>query len=83
MVSWVAYVRFLIRFKVSYYHSVRANSQKGIQNYHLQKMRDFLVDGFDFDRIDDRDLIGIFVEGLIGYQIRTFIFLKDRDWSGK
>ena len=45
-------------------------------------MRFFLVDGIDFDRIDDRDLIGIFVEGLIGYQIGTFIFLKDRDRSG-
>jgi hypothetical protein len=46
-------------------------------------MRIFLIDGIDFDRIDDRDLIGTFVKDLIGYRIGKFIFLKDRDLSKK
>ena len=36
-----------------------------------------------FNRIDDRDLIGIFIKDLMGNRIEKFIFLKDRDWSGK
>jgi hypothetical protein len=36
--------------------------KKGIINYHLQYNAFFWVDGVDFDRIDDRDLIGIFAK---------------------
>ena len=43
----------------------------------------FLADCVIFDRIDDRDLIGIFVKDLIGNRIGKFIFLKDRDRSVK
>ena len=43
----------------------------------------FLADSVFFDRIDDRDLIGIFVKDLIGNRIGKFIFLKDRDRSVK
>ena len=43
----------------------------------------FLLDGVDFDRIDNRDLIGIFVKDLIYNRIDKFIFLKDRDRSVK
>ena len=55
---------------------------KSNRKFICKKFVFFLVDSAIFDRIDDRDLIGIFVEGLIGYQIGTFIFLKDRDRSG-
>ena len=48
-----------------------------------KKMRFLLADGVIFDRIDDRDLIGIFVKDLIGNRIGKFIFLKDRDRSVK
>ena len=41
----------------------------------------FFLDGVDFDRIDDRDLIGIFVKDLIDDRIAKFIFFKDRDRS--
>ena len=68
-------------------------SPKGIKikNYHFQKMwffwgrwRWFWWDRWSAsDRIDDRDLIGIFVKDLIGYWIGKFIFVKDRDRSGK
>jgi hypothetical protein len=34
----------------------------------------FLVDGVDFDRIDDRDLIGIFVKDLVGNRNGKLIF---------
>jgi hypothetical protein len=43
----------------------------------------FFVDSAIFDRIDDRDLIGIFVKDLIYNRIDKFIFLKDRDRSVK
>ena len=36
----------------------------------------FFVDSAIFDRIDDRDLIGIFVKDLIKNRIGKFIFLK-------
>ena len=41
------------------------------------------LDGVYFDRIDYRDLIGIFVKDLIVYRIGELIYFKDRDRSGK
>jgi hypothetical protein len=49
--------------------------KKEITNYHL-KNAVFFVDGVDFDRINDRDLIGFFAKDLIGNWIGKFIFLK-------
>ena len=47
-------------------------------------MQFFLVDGVDFDRTDDRDLIGIFAKNLIANLcIGKFILLKNRDRSVK
>jgi hypothetical protein len=46
-------------------------------------MRFFFAYSVIFNRIDDRDLIGIFIKDLMGNRIEKFIFLKDRDWSVK
>ena len=54
-------------------------SQKGLKII----ICNVFLDGVDFDRIDDRDLIGIFVKDLIVYRIGELIYFKDRDRSGK